>query len=83
MGMEEFNARNERVHKAIALEEPDRVPFVPTLGNVVALEYGVTIQDAMMDQKAIIPALDRMLEDMKPDYFYSPDFFPKKGLDIL
>lgn len=83
MGMEEFKARRERVQKAIALEEPDRVPFVPTLGNVVALEYGVTIQEAMTDQKTIIPALDRMLEDIKPDYFYTPDFFPKQGMDIL
>lgn len=83
MGMEGLKERSERVHKAIALKEPDRVPFVPTLGNVVALEYGVSIQDAMTDQKNIIPALDRLLEDMKPDYFYTPDFFPKQGLDIL
>lgn len=83
MGMEGLKERSERVHKAIALKESDRVPFVPTLGNVAALEYGVSIQDAMTDQKNIIPALDRLLEDMKPDYFYTPDFFPKQGLDIL
>ncbi len=78
-----FGERITRVNKAIALEEPDRVPFVPSIGNVVALEYGVTIQDAMIDQKNIIPALDRMLEDMKPDLLYTPDFFPKAGMDIL
>ncbi len=78
-----YKERFDRVQKAIALEEPDRVPFVPTIGNVAALEYGVTIRDAMTDQRNIIPALDRMLEDMKPDYLYMPDFFPKTAMDIL
>ncbi len=78
-----FQERMHRVKQTIALQEADRVPFVPTLGNIVALEYGVSIKDAMTDQKNIIPALDRMLQDMKPDYVYTPDFFPKKGMDIL
>lgn len=78
-----FGERMKRVQDAIALKEPDRVPFVPTTGNLVALEYGVSIRDGMLDQRNLIPALDRMLEDMKPDYFYMPDFFPKKGMDIL
>lgn len=80
---EQFAQRMERTKTAIALGTPDRVPFVPTTGNLVALEYGVTIKDAMLDMKNVIPAVDRMLEDMKPDYFYAPDFFPKKALDIL
>ena len=75
--------RAKRVKTAIALGTPDRVPFVPTMGNLVALEYGASIKDAMTDQTTIIPALDRLLEDMKPDYFYTPDFFPKNALDIL
>lgn len=79
----QFAQRSKRVMAAIHLKEPDRVPFVPTLGNVIALEYGVSIQDAMLDQKKVIPALGRMLGDMKPDYFYAPDFFPKHTLDIL
>ena len=79
----EFEARDRRVRTAVALGTPDRVPFVPTMGNLAALEYGVTIRAAMEDQRAVIPALDRMLEDMKPDYFYTLDFFPKSALDIL
>ena len=75
--------RAKRVNTAIALGTPDRVPFVPTMGNLVALEYGASIKEAMTDQTTIIPALDRLLEDMKPDYFYTPDFFPKNALDIL
>ena len=53
------------------------------MGNLAALEYGATIKAAMEDQTTIIPALDRLLEDVKPDYFYTPDFFPKQTLDIL
>ena len=78
-----FAQRIKRVQGAIHLQESDRVPFVPTLGNVIALEYGVSIKDAMLNQKNAISSIDRMLNDMKPDYFYAPDFFPKKSLDIL
>lgn len=78
-----FIERATRVKTAIALGTPDRVPFVPTMGNLAALEYGATIKAAMEDQTTIIPALDRLLEDVKPDYFYTPDFFPKQTLDIL
>ena len=81
--MELLKTRAKRVNTAIALQEPDRVPLVPTFGNVIASEYGVTIKDAMSDQRNLIPALDKMLEDIKPDYFYAPQFFPKTGMDIL
>lgn len=79
----EFERRAARVNTAIALGTPDRVPLVPTMGNLVALEYGVTVKDAMLDQTAVIPAVDRLLEDIRPDYFYTLDFFPKNTLDIL
>ena len=78
-----FSARVTRVKTAVTLGTPDRVPFVPTMGSLVALEYGVSVKEAMTDQSTIIPALDRLLEDIKPDYFYTPDFFPKNTLDIL
>lgn len=78
-----FIERATRVKTAIALGTPDRVPFVPTMGNLAALEYGATIKAAMEDQTTVIPALDRLLEAVKPDYFYTPDFFPKQTLDIL
>lgn len=79
----DFAARMTRVQKAIHLEEPDRVPLVPTLGNICSNAYGVPLQDAMMDQRKIIPALEQMLEDLRPDYMYMLDLFPKEGMDIL
>ena len=78
-----FFERAGRVKTAVALGTPDRVPFVPTMGNLVAHEYGACVKDAMTDQTTILPALDRLLEDIKPDYFYAPDFFPKNTMDIL
>lgn len=79
----DFFERAGRVKTAVALGTPDRVPFVPTMGNLVAHEYGACVKDAMTDQTTILPALDRLLEDIKPDYFYAPDFFPKNTMDIL
>ncbi len=82
-----FGERVGRFKATVALQQADRVPFVPTMGNVSVLEYGkdfgVTMKDVMEDQTRVIPLLDRMLEDMVPDMFYGPDFFPKLGMDVL
>ena len=78
-----FEERIGRVKKAIALEEADRVPFIPMITSLVTSSYGASLEDAMMDQRTIIPALDRMLEDMKPDCVKAPDYFSKKAMNIL
>lgn len=83
MNEDAYEKRYRRVHEAIALNKPDRVPLVPTLGNVFALGYGVPIQDAMTDQRSVISALEKLLTDLDPDYLYNPDFFPKEALDLL
>ena len=82
-----FQERMARFQAALALQEPDRVPFIPTMGNISVIEYGadfgITIKDVMEEQTKAIPLIDRLLEDMIPDRFYGPDFFPKLGMDIL
>ncbi len=82
-----FFERITRFKTAVALGEPDRVPFIPTMGNITVVEYGkeygITMKDVMEDQTKAIPLIDRLLEDMKPDVFYGPDFFPKLGMDVL
>lgn len=80
---ENLETRNKRVRRAIGLEIPDRVPFVPTLGNVYCLEYGVTIKSAMQDNANLIPALDSLLRECDPDLLYTPDFFPLQTMEIL
>lgn len=61
---ENLETRKRRVEKAVELEVPDRVPFVPTLGNVYCLEYGVSVRSAMCDNANLIPALDALLKEI-------------------
>ena len=83
IGNKNLETRNERVRKAVRLETPDRVPFVPTLGNVYCLQYGVTIKSAMQDNANLIPALDALLRECDPDLLYTPDFFPLRTMETL
>lgn len=82
-----FGERMGRFKAAVALQEADRVPFIPTMGNISVLEYGpdlgITMKDCMNDQTNAIPLIDLMLKDMVPDLFYGPDFFPRKAMEIL
>ena len=80
---ENLETRKRRVEKAVELEVPDRVPFVPTLGNVYCLEYGVSVRSAMCDNANLIPALDALLKEIDPDLLYTPDFFPLKTMESL
>lgn len=68
--------RSNRIQAAVALNTPDRVPFMPTMNNYYALEYGVTIQDAMTDPACLMQPLQRFLDSYDPDLLYSPCFFP-------
>lgn len=78
-----YQERMDRVKKTIALEKADRVPLMPMMSSAVTSSYDASMQDAMTDLKTIIPAMDKMLEDMNPDYIKAPDYFSKKGMDIL
>lgn len=75
--------RNTRVQTAAACGTPDRVPFVPSLGNVYCLEYGVTVKDAMTDIRNVIPAMDQLCQEIDPDALFVPIFFPMKTMERL
>lgn len=75
--------RNERVQAAVKCLTPDRVPFVPSLGNVYCLEYGVTIKEAMTDIRKVIPAMDQVCREIDPDALFVPTFFPMKTMERL
>ncbi len=72
--------RSSRVQTAVALGTPDRVPFVPMLGNIYSLGYDVTIYDAMKDAKNLMPAMEKLLAQYDPDLLNAPTFFP---IDVL
>lgn len=81
--MSDYEKRSSRVKSAVRLEQPDRVPFVPVLGNVYCLEYGVTIREAMLDNRKLIPAVDALLAECDPDLVYTPDAFPLEIMELL
>ena len=72
--------RDMRVQTAVNCQTPDRVPFVPSLGNVYCLEYGVTIKEAMTDIRKVIPAMDEVCREIDPDALFVPTFFPMKTM---
>ena len=75
--------RRQRTQTAVALGTPDRVPFIPTIGNMYCLEDGVTIKDAMKDVRSVIPAMDTLCREIDPDVLFAPTFFPEKTLRRL
>ena len=48
-GLPPIALRGMRVEQAVALQEPDRVPFIPTWNNFYQLEYGVSFGESMRD----------------------------------
>ena len=68
--------RNTRIQKAVQLDTPDRVPFMPSIQNFYALGYSITVYDAMKNLKSIIPAMETLLKQYDPDLLYVPGFFP-------
>lgn len=68
--------RDMRMKKQIGLIGPDRIPFIPTMNNFYALSYGVSVYDAMKDNRSMKPVMEQFLDRFKPDLVYVPAFFP-------
>lgn len=68
--------RNQRIQRSVSLQEPDVVPFAPTMNNYYALNYGVTIQEAMTNPLSLTDPLNQYLDRYDPDLLNSPTFFP-------
>lgn len=76
--------RGMRVDKAIALQEPDRVPFMPSCNSFYAYHYDMcTTQEWMTDPTCMIPVLQRFLSDYDPDLVWSPINFPIAPMETL
>lgn len=73
--------RGMRVQQAVALQEPDRVPFIPTWNNFYQLQYGVSFGESMRDPFALNAALDHVMDRYEPDLLYMPTVFPCLAMD--
>ncbi len=75
--------REERIKKVLNLEEPDRVPFAPKIGNYYARGYDISIYDAMKDIRNIWPGVKGFLEDFSPDLAWAPVLYPADPPELM
>ena len=80
-GLPPIAQRGMRVQQAVALTEPDRVPFIPTWNNFYQLEYGVSFGESMRDPFTLNAALDHVLDRYEPDLVYMPTVFPSPAME--
>jgi len=70
---EMYQERTKRVQDAIALREPDRVPFTPFFTFFPAKYAGITYQEAMDDLDKLEMAIEKAVLDFQPDLY--PDTY--------
>ncbi len=64
-----FRERNKRFEDAVALREPDRVPFAPFVSFFLARYAGLDFQEAMHDYAKLAGAVRKFMADFQPDAF--------------
>ena len=80
----EFIQRMVRFKTAVAGQEPDRVPFMPSMNMFYAYHYDmVTVKQWMEDCRTIIPSMQRYLQDYNPDIVWTPAMFPSKAMEAI
>ncbi len=78
-----YEARLDRVKKTIALEEADRVPFIPKTGALMASMYGLSHYDMMKDARNIIPCAQKYLTEFQPDVVWPVASYPIDPCELL
>ena len=80
---ETYETRLARLRRAAALQEGDRVPFAPKLGNLMASAYGLSVYDTMKDVRTVIPCASRFLDEFQPDMVWPVSVFPLDPCEYL
>ena len=68
-------AREQRIKKAIQLDVPDRVPFLPIFQFFSAYYGGITPREAMYDYEKAYAAYKKTILDFEPDMYAGPAIF--------
>jgi uroporphyrinogen-III decarboxylase len=76
-----YEEREKRVRAAIALEKPDRVPFLPFCHFFPAVYGGLTKEEAMHDYDKLATACRKFAIEFQPDMVNTP--FANVGLGNL
>ena len=64
-----FRERSQRIEDAIALKEPDRVPFAPFVSFFLVRHAGLGFEAAMHDYGKLAGAVRKFIADFQPDAF--------------
>ena len=75
--------RLARVKKAVALEEADRIPFIPKTGAFIATAYGLNQYTLMKDMRNLIPCIRQYLTQFQPDVVWPVSNFPIDPCELL
>ena len=78
-----IDKRKKRVADAIALKEPDRVPFAPALGTAYTQCGGVTKYEATVDFRNFKPGIEKFLSRYEVDIFWPPTTYPVNMMETL
>jgi hypothetical protein len=75
--------REKRVADAVALKEPDRVPFTPKLSGAILKLGGISQYEATIDFRNMKEPLAKFLTRYELDYFMPPAFYPINAMEVL
>ena len=81
--MDTKQERDKRLDQAIALEEPDRVPFVPKTSGFYLMDAGISFYDAMKDARNMIPGFQKYMRDFEPDAVNIGGLYGMDSLEAL
>ena len=81
---DDLAVREHRIAQAVALKEPDKVPFMPFVNSFYAYHYNMcTTKEWMTDPTCMIPVMEKYLKDYNPDLVWSPINFPIAPMETL
>jgi len=75
--------REKRFEDAIALKEPDRVPFAPKMGKSYTQAGGITNYEATTDFRNLKDSIRKFLAKYELDCFRLPSLYPISVLEVL
>ena len=81
---EGYKKRVARFIKALNLEEPDRVPVILPAGTFPLYYSGLTLKEAMYDNKKLLEAYKKFFREFESDTFAGPGMVPPgKIMEII
>jgi len=83
MSENSLEMRKKRYEDAIALKEPDRVPFAPKMGKSYAQAGGITNYEATTDFRNLKDSVRKFLAKYELDCFRLPSLYPISVMEVL